>query len=698
MKKLQILLLLLIFNISNFISAQDVTEAQAQKKDQASSVSNSQGVLAPENYLEKEDHLIMVLLSRYHYKKTDVNDSLSSKILDRYIKTLDYNRLYFLQSDVAGFEKYRYELDDDLNKGQLKPAYDIFNLFVQRMKDRQEYIHTALQKGFDFTKDETYTFDRKDAPWAKDKSELDELWRKRLKDEALREKLKDKDWAKISETLEKRYSNMERRIQQYKSEDVFQLFMNQFTESIDPHTNYLSPITSENFNMQMSLSLEGIGASLMSEDEYTKVAEVIPGGPAFKSKLLKVNDKIVGVAQGEDGEMVDVINKSLDDVVKLIRGPKGTLVRLQILPSDAGVNAKPKEIKIVRDKVKLEEQAAKKEVINVTRDGAPYKVGVITLPAFYFDYQAQARGEKDYKSTTKDVKKLLKELKDEKVDGVVLDLRNNGGGSLQEAIDLTGLFIKDGPVVQVRNADGSVEVGTDQDSDIFYDGPLAVLVNRSSASASEIFAGAIQDYKRGVIVGEQTYGKGTVQNLIDLNRFPKDPGVKYGQLKVTIAKFYRIDGGSTQRKGVIPDIKFPSLIDTSDYGESSEPSALPWDRITPSHYETFTKYWGLIPELNKRHEERAKSDPIFSNYLEQVQEAKEDRDQKTVSLNEATRKKEQDEQEEKRLKSINERRQAEGLKLLKKGEVEPQDEKQSDPVLKETANIVTDMFFLTAKK
>ncbi|HEX2867647.1 MAG TPA: carboxy terminal-processing peptidase [Ignavibacteriales bacterium] len=698
MKKLQILLLLLIINTGSFISAQNVTEAGAVKKDQASTVTNSEGKLAPESYFGKEDHLIMVLLSRYHYKKTDINDSLSSVILDRYIKTLDYNRLYFLASDIAGFEKYRYEIDDDLNKGQLEPAYDIYNVFIQRMKDRQAYIHTALQKEFDFTKDESYTPERKDAPWARDQSELDELWRKRLKDEALREKLKGKDWAKISETLGKRYSNMEKRMLQLKSEDVFQLFMNQFTESIDPHTNYLSPMTSENFNMQMSLSLEGIGASLTSEDEYTKVMEVIPGGPAYKSKLLKVNDKIVGVAQGEEGEMVDVINKSLDDVVKLIRGPKGTLVRLQVLPADGGVNAKPKEIKLVRDKVKLEEQAAKKDVITVNRDGAPYKIGVITLPAFYFDYKAQARGEKDYKSTTRDVKKLLAELKDEKVDGVVLDLRNNGGGSLQEAIDLTGLFIKDGPVVQVRNADGSVEVGTDHDDNIFYDGPLAVLVNRSSASASEIFAGAIQDYKRGVIIGQGTYGKGTVQNLIDLNRFPKDPGIKYGQLKVTIAKFYRINGGSTQRKGVIPDIKFPSMVDTSDYGESSEPSALPWDSISPTHYDLYTKLGGIIPELNKLHDERMKKDPVFSNLVEEIQEAKKERDEKTVSLNEAKRKKEQDEQEVRKLNSINERRQAEGLKLLKKGEVEPQDEKITDPLLKETANIVTDMFFLTAKK
>lgn len=697
MKKLQIFLLLLLFNIGNF-TAQTVTNTQTQKKEQPSGTVASEGKLSPESYFEKEDHLIMVLLSRYHYKKTDINDSLSSAILDRYVKTLDYNKLYFLDSDIAGFEKYRYELDDDLNKGQLQPAYDMFNVFIQRMKERQDYIHNALQKEFDFTIDESYVPDRKDAPWAKSKEELNELWRKRLKDEALREKLKGKEWAKISETLEKRYSNLEKRMLQFKSEDVFQLFMNQFTESIDPHTNYLSPITSDNFKMQMSLSLEGIGASLTTEDEYTKVMEVIPGGPAYKSKLIKVNDRIVGVAQGEDGEMVDVINKSLDDVVKLIRGPKGTLVRLQILPADAGVNAKPKEIKIVRDKVKLEEQAAKKEILTVNRDGAPYKVGVITLPAFYFDYEAQARGEKDYKSTTKDVKKLLKELKDENVDGVVIDLRNNGGGSLQEAIDLTGLFIKDGPVVQVRNADGSVEVGTDNNSEIFYDGPLAVLVNKSSASASEIFAGAIQDYKRGVIVGEQTYGKGTVQNLIDLNRFPKENGIKYGQLKVTIAKFYRVDGGSTQRRGVIPDIKFPSIIDTTEYGESSEPSALPWDRISPSHYELYTRLGNVIPELNKRHDERMKNDPVFSNLYEEIREIKEERQQKTVSLMESKRKKEQDEQEERKLKSTNERRQAEGLKLLKKGEVEPQDEKLSDPLLKETANIVTDMFFIASKK
>ncbi|MGE5401411.1 MAG: carboxy terminal-processing peptidase [Ignavibacteriales bacterium] len=693
MKKLQITLILLIIVLCALDS-----KAAVQKKGPALGDDNTR-VLAPENYYKKEDELIMILLGRYHYKKTDINDSLSSTILDRYLKTLDYNRSYFLASDIADFEKYRYELDDDLKIGRLKPAYDIFNLYMERLKERQDYIHNALKKEFDFSVDEKYEFDRKNASWAKDKSELDELWRKRLKNEALNEKLKGKEWAKVSETLDKRYSSFEKRMLQLKSEDVFQLFMNQFTEAIDPHTNYLSPMTSDNFKMQMSLSLEGIGASLMNEDEYTTVKEVIPGGPAYKSKLLKVNDKIVGVAQGEEGEMVDVINKSLDDVVKLIRGPKGTLVRLQILASDAGVNAKPKEIKLVRDKIKLEEQAAKKEVIETTRNGAPYKVGVITLPAFYFDYEAQARGEKDYKSTTKDVKRLLKELKEEKVDGVIMDLRDNGGGSLQEAIDLTGLFIKKGPVVQVRNSDGSVEVGTDTDEEIFYDGPLAVLVNRSSASASEIFAGAIQDYHRGIIVGERTYGKGTVQNLIDLNRFPKDNGAKYGQLKVTIAKFYRVDGGSTQRLGVVPDVKFPSMIDTTEYGESSEPSALPWDKITPTQYEAYKKLGNIVPELNKRHEERMKNNPIFNNLFEEIQEIKEERQQKTVSLMESKRKKEQEEQEDKKLKRINDRRQAEGLKLLQKGEVEPkEDNKTKDPILKETANIVSDMSLLAANQ
>ncbi|MGE5682978.1 MAG: carboxy terminal-processing peptidase [Bacillota bacterium] len=690
MNRIKLLLILLLFTFS--LQAQTVVEDKDKKQDD-----DKVPVLTPGEIQQREDQFIMPLLSRYHYKKTDLNDSLSSIILDNYIKTLDPNRSYFLASDIESFNKYRHQLDDDIKIAHLKPAYDIFNLYLQRIRDRQEYIHSALQKEFDFTKDEFYEPDRKNLPWANTKEELDEIWRKRIKYEALREKLDGKEWAKVSETLEKRYRNFERRMFQFKSEDVFQYFENQFLEAIDPHTQYFSPAVSDNFKMNMSLSLEGIGASLQSDDEYTVVREIIAGGPAFKSKLLKVNDKIVSVAQGDDGEMVDVIGKNLDDVVKLIRGAKGTTVRLQIIPAEGGVNAKPREIKLVRDKIKLEDKAAKKEVLEINNNGTPFRIGIITLPEFYFDFEAQARGEKDYKSTTKDVRKLLRELKDQKVDGLVIDLRDNGGGSLQEAIDLTGLFIKDGPVVQVRNSDSSVEVGQDQDPNIVYDGPMAVLVNRASASASEIFAAAIQDYKRGVIVGEQTYGKGTVQNLIDLNRLFKNDNDKMGQLKLTIAKFYRINGGSTQRLGVMPDVKMPSVYDTTDFGESTEPSALQWDQIPAADYTVYNKIGDAVPQLLGKHEERMKSDPILSSYAEELEEYKKAHDKKTVPLMESKLKKERDEEEDKRFARMNERRKAQGLKLLNKGEVEPKDEK-SDPVLKETANIVSDLFVLASNR
>ncbi|MDP4197042.1 MAG: S41 family peptidase, partial [Bacteroidota bacterium] len=434
MNKIKLLFILLLAAFS--LRAQSTVENNAKKVDDDST---TVPVVTPGDVQQREDQFIMPLLSRYHYKKPDLNDSLSSVILDNYIKALDPNKSYFLASDIEAFNKFRYELDDDIKVARLKPAYDIFNLYMVRVKERMDYIRNILQKEFDFTVDEYLEADRKNQPWPKDKQELDEIWRKRIKYEALREKLDGKDWPKISETLEKRYRNFERRMFQFKSEDVFQLFENQFLEAVDPHTQYFSPAVSENFKMNMSLSLEGIGASLQSEDEYTVVKEVIAGGPAFKSKLLKVNDKIISVGQGDSGEMVDVIGKNLDDVVKLIRGAKGTVVRLQIIPGEGGANAKPKEIKLVRDKIKLEDKAAKKEVLDINNNGTPFRIGVITLPEFYFDFEAQARGEKDYKSTTKDVRKLIKELKDDKVDGIVLDLRDNGGGSLQEAIDLTGL-------------------------------------------------------------------------------------------------------------------------------------------------------------------------------------------------------------------------------------------------------------------
>ena len=659
--------------------------------------SDSLFVLKPDGKYQKSDLLIMTMLSRYHYNKFNVNDSLSSVILDRYLQMLDYNKSYFLASDIEDFNKYRTQLDDDLKIGIVQPAFNIYNRFIQRIRERDNYILRILNTEPDFTINENYKFDRKDADWPKDTVELDDIWRKRIKNETLNEMLKGKTWSEATDILKKRYENFQKRMLQYNGEDVFQFYMNSFTESIDPHTNYFSPITSENFEINMSLSLEGIGAQLGTEDEYTKVVEVIAGGPAFKSNLIHKDDRIIGVAQGDTGKFEDVIGWRLDNVVKKIRGPKGTVVRLQIIDAERGLNSAPKEIRLVRDKIKLEEQAAKKEIIQINHDGIPYKLGIITLPSFYADYKAQQNGDRDYKTVSRDVKLLLLELENEKVDGVILDLRNNGGGSLQEAINMTGLFIKDGPVVQVKGSDGRVDVDYDQDNGIVYDGPLAVLVNRSSASASEIFAGAIQDYQRGLIIGEQTYGKGTVQNLIDLNRLNMGDTSKLGQLKLTIAKFYRITGGSTQRLGVIPDIQFPSSADSNEFRESSEPSSLPYDQIAPTKYNLFENLKSYIPKLIAMHNKRIKSSVDFQSLIEEIDDYKAERQRKEISLNLEERKKERDKDEEKRLEILNERRQAAGLKLLKKGEVEPKEDKLDDPQLKESANILADLILLTTK-
>jgi len=559
-----------------------------------------------------------------------------------------------------------------------------------------EYIDTMLNKEFDYTLDEKYMINRKDAPWAKTETELDEIWRNRIKNDALSLKLNGKSWEEIKKNLTQRYANYSQILMQYHSEDVFQLAMNSFTQSIDPHTNYFSPITSENFKIDMSLSLEGIGARLQYDDGYTKVVEIIPGGPAFKSKKLHVDDKIVAVAQGDSGEYVDVVGWRITDVVQLIRGPKGTTVRLQILPSDKGLLHETFELRLVRDKIKLEDQSAKSSVIELENKGKNYKVGVITIPKFYSDFEGQFRGDKDYRSTSRDVKKLLKDLEGQNVDGVIIDLRNDGGGSLMEAIKVTGLFIKTGPVVQVKNSLDSVEVDKDTDPEIVYNGPLAVLVNRFSASASEIFAGAIQNYERGVIIGENTYGKGTVQNLIDLNKITNAHNYKFGQLKLTIAKFYRIDGSSTQRMGVIPDIQFPSPVDPEDFGESSEPSALKWDQISPTDYTPFADLTSVLPKLKELSKQRTDVDPEFEYIREDIKQYREAKNKIYISLNEEVRKKEKEEREEKKFQRENERRKVKGLKLLEKGETPPEDEEETvDPFLMESAHIITDLMALT---
>lgn len=651
---------------------------------------DSTRVIEPKSHYGFENQLITTILSRYHLRKLNLNDSLSSIIFDNYITTLDFSKSYFLKADIDEFEQYRNNFDDLLLKGEVQIFFDIFNRYLKRVNEREDYIETLLDSEFDFATDEVFPLKRDSLEWAENLDELNDRWRKRIKNDAITYKLNDKDWDYIKSTLLKRYKNYARLLNQYNSEDVFQLAMNSYAQSIDPHTNYLSPVNSDNFKIDMSLSLEGIGARLQTEDDYTKIVEIIPGGPAAKSNLLNPDDKIIGVAQGEDGEFIDIIGWRITEAVKLIRGPKGTTVRLQIIPAKSDVNGKIKEISLVRDKVKIEDQSAKKEVIEINSNSKAFKIGVIKIPSFYIDFDGQRRGEKDFKSTTRDVRNLINELKSENVDGIIVDLRNNGGGSLNEAIELTGLFIKNGPVVQVKNSDGSIDIGEDPDPNLVYDGPLAIMVNRFSASASEIFSAAIQDYGRGIILGEQTFGKGTVQNLIDLNRLSSRQKGELGQVKLTVAKYYRINGGSTQHLGVIPDIIFPGYFEADEFGESAEKNALPWDQIEPTEYEVYNDISEFLTFLKKNHLNRMENNLEYQQLLQEIAEFRENRNRISLSLNLAQRKQEKEEAEERKFARENELRKIKGLKLLEKGEIDSSVEHEKDFLLKESAQILAD--------
>jgi carboxyl-terminal processing protease len=602
-------------------------------------------------------NIVDALASR-HYVPTVLNNELSSKILDTYIDDLDPSKSYFLASDIEEFEAYRFDLDDALRRGNLNPAFSIFNRYHVRVIDRFEKVIAMLEGGidqFDFDKPEKLLIDREQAPWATTEAELDELWRKRIKDAFLNLKLTDKEPEKIQELLVKRFTNRLTRTSQTNSEDVYQLYMNSFTKTYDPHTQYFSPRTSENFNINMSLSLEGIGAVLQLEDEFTKVVSLVPAGPADKTGQLKPDDKIIAVGQGTEGEMVDVIGWRLDEVVQLIRGKKDTIVRLDIVPANSSDSSEAKEIRITRNKVELEEQSAQSKIIEIEQFGHARKIGVVDIPTFYVDFKALQKGDRNFKSTTRDVKKLIRELVKQDVDGIVIDLRDNGGGSLTEAKTLTGLFIDRGPTVQIRSKSNRVDILDDRDISVIYDGPLAVLVNRLSASASEIFAGAIQDYDRGIIIGSQTFGKGTVQSLLPLNR---------GQLKLTQAKFYRISGESTQEKGIIPDIHYPSSYDPDSIGESTLEGPLPWDKINATSYRTKSTINNYIPELRSLHHDRVAANPDF-NYLKEAfayRKASSDRD--TVSLREADRIAEKEQREAFWLALENTKREAQGLEAL----------------------------------
>ena len=608
------------------------------------------GDLKPSISQEKVETLIAKLLTTYHYRKVRLNDSLSSVVWENYLKEVDNNKTYLLASDVAGFEKYRNQIDDALINGDLTAAYDMYNVFRRRYQERAEFIKEELKKPFVFTADETLNTDREKAAWPRTVEEQNDLWRKILKNQALELKLGNRKDSAVVATMNQRYTNLDKAINRMRSADVFQLYMNSFAEALDPHTNYLSPSNADKFNQDMSQSLEGIGAMLREDNDYIRITDLVPGGPAFRGKLLVKDDKIAGVAQGDNGPMVNTMNWQVDEVVKLIKGPKGTVVRLQVISPNALAGAPPKEIRIVREKIKLEEQRAKKEIIEVTDNGKRFRIGVINVPMFYRDFEGARKREEGFSSTTSDVKRFIDSLKVEKVDGIVIDLRDNGGGSLTEAIDLTGLFIPKGPVVQVKESTGETEVYADKDGgSVVYDGPMAVLVNRFSASASEIFAAAIQDYKRGIIIGGQTFGKGTVQTLIDLNQWlPKEPE-KVGQVKMTIQKFYRINGSSTQHKGVTPDIELPSAFSAEEYGESSQPSALPWDQINSTRYDLSRGLDDkILNGLRNRFDQRLKSDPELKQLAQDLTEFKKAKGNTTVSLQESKRRKEREDAERKR--------------------------------------------------
>jgi carboxyl-terminal processing protease len=613
--------------------------------------------LAPLDVHTRTSLTIVEQLRHSHYLSKDLDDDASSQVFEKYLELLDASRVYFLASDVAGFEKYRYTLDDALKRGDLAPAFEIFNCYQERLIGRFEYLLKELDKGldrYDFTIDESVEIDRTNAAWPANITELDELWRKRLKAAALTMKLNDKPVPEIQELLSKRYANRLKQTQQAKSEDAFQLYVNAFASTYDPHTQYFSPRTSQNFNINMSVSLEGIGAVLRSEDEYTSVVRLVPAGPADKSGQVQPADRITGVGQGDTGPLIDVVGWRLDDVVELIRGPKGSIVRLEISSPEAEDDA-IRIVPIERNTVQLEEQAAQKKLLTLNRGGDTYRIGIVEVPTFYVDFKAVQKGDPNYKSTTRDVRILIDELKAEGIDALVVDLRNNGGGSLQEADSLTGLFIESGPTVQVKSARRKPSIYADTDESVSWDGPLAVMVNRLSASASEIFAGAIQDYERGLIIGSQTFGKGTVQTLVPLNR---------GQLKITAAKFYRVSGQSTQHQGVIPDVAFPELYDVDRIGESSLDDALPWDVITPAIYPRSSAVHNVLSDLTRLHDKRVAGDPDFVYMRALSDKTRENSKKTTISLSEPHRIAEKASDDAWRLGLENALRKAKGEPLL----------------------------------
>lgn len=658
-------------------------------------------VIAPLPQQSEAAHLSAEVLTRYHYKPLKLDDASSAKIFDNYIKSLDSQKIFFLQSDIDRIADAKTKLDDAILKEDLTIPFAIFNLYEQRLVERNNYARSLLNKGFDFTKDESYEITREKSNWAQSTDELNDIWRKRVKNDWLRLRLAGKDDKSIASILDKRYDNFLKGATKIKNEDVFQSFMNAYTMAIDPHTNYFGIRASDDFNISMKLSLEGIGAVLQEKDEYTTIRELVPGGPAALSGKLNIGDRILGVGQGSN-PIIDVTGWRLDDTVELIRGTENSIVTLDILPAEAGPDGKHNIVTLTRKKISLEQQSAKKSVIEVKDGDITRRVGVIDLPVFYQDFGARQKGEKEFKSAARDVKRLLEELKKDKVDAVLIDLRNNGGGSLDEAIELTGLFIDKGPVLQERDMKGTIKVDSDNNSGMAWNGPLGILINRASASASEIFAAAIQDYGRGVIIGEQSFGKGTVQSVVNLDNLVRNDQPKFGELKMTVAQFFRINGGTTQMKGVTPDISLPSMTNVEDFGESSYDNALPWTQIKPADFNAAGNMKDLIPQLVAKHDARISKDKDFKYLLEDIAEVKALNSKNQISLNEPKRRKEREVQDAKSVArnadgkaTTNKNTQDDGLNSSERNlttdlELEKSRKDKKDIYLNEAANILAD--------
>ncbi len=646
---------------------------------------------------------ILLKLQRRHYHQRMLDDELSSALLDNYLDSLDPGKRYFTKADLEALEKYRYVLDDGIRRGNLSPSFEIFNLYrgkaIAHLDGLLENLPARIEQ-LDFTLDESIALDADTLDWATSESQLHDRSRKALKAAVLSLRLEDKSNEEIAEVLGKRYRNQLDRTRQLNAEDAFQLYMNSLTELYDPHTNYMSPRNAENFSINMRLSLEGIGAVLRRDGEYTVVERLIAAGPAEKQGELKRDDKIIGVGQGADGPVVDVVGWRLDEVVELIRGRKGTTVSIEVISKPTPTTEETKRIEIVRNTVKLEEQAAKKSVIEVFHEDELHRIGVISIPTFYIDFDKFRAGDEDYKSTTRDVKNLLKELEQDNVEGVIVDLRGNSGGSLREVKDLIRLFVEKGPVVQVRSARGRIDrANWNYPNPEYYRKPMAVLIDRLSASASEIFAGAIQDYQRGLIVGSQSFGKGTVQQLAPLS---------HGSLKLTEAKFYRISGESTQHRGVIPDIELPSLLQHQEVGEDTLDFALEWDTVKAVKHRKYGEMRELVPALTEKHQKRIENDPDYVYLSDQIALSKRFAELEQLPLNESQRRAMREQDEADRLAIENNHRKAKGLPLLdalesddetaEEADAGADSEEESDPrndfLLTETANILIDAILM----